>query len=137
MVLTLTDCGPPDVLESTGALTVNAFDLVLANDDVTECGTVSERKDSVRIAALSLTSAADATAIGLEATVERASDHLGLGEGLSTLGGRDGDSSTLGETGKAFGGLVGGAGRGSSGESQDGSSDRSLHVDGSWVGSWG
>ena len=49
---------------------MDALDLILANDDVAECGTISEREDSIRIAALSLTSAADTTAVGFEATVE-------------------------------------------------------------------
>ena len=133
MVLTLADCGPPDVLESAGTLAVDTLNLVLANDDVLESGTVSQREDSVRVTALSLTSAADTTAVSLEATVEGASDLLWLAEGLSAGRGRDGESGALVQAEKVVGSLVGGASSGGGGESQDGSSDGSLHVDGSWV----
>lgn len=97
---------------------------------VLESGTVGEREDGVRITALSLTSAADTTTVGLEATVEGASDLLGLREGLGTLGGGNGDGGALGEAGERGGSLVRGAGSGNGGEGQDGSSDGSLHVDG-------
>ena len=99
---------------------------------VLESGTVGEREDGVRVTALSLTSAADTTAVGLQATVEGASDLLGLREGLCTIGGGNGDGSTLGEAGERSGSLVRRAGSGNGGESQDGSSDGGLHVDG-WM----
>lgn len=134
--LTLADCGPPDVLECAGTLAVDTLNLVLANDDVLKSGTVSQREDGVRVTALSLTSAADTTAVGLEATVERAGNLLGLGESLSAGGGGDGESGALVEAEEVVGGLVGRDGSGGGGESQDGSSDGSLHVDGCWVGSW-
>jgi hypothetical protein len=103
---------------------------------VLECGTVGEREDGVRVTALSLTSAADTTAIGLESTVESASDLLGFREGLSTSGGWNGDGSALGKAGEGGGSFVGGAGSGSGGESQEESSDGSLHLAGYRVGSW-
>ena len=99
---------------------------------VLESGTVREREDGVRITALSLTSAADTTAVGLEATIEGASNLLGLRKGLGTLRGGNGDGSALGEAGERGGSLVRGAGSGNGGKSQDGSSDGSLHVVG-WM----
>ncbi|KAJ8116580.1 hypothetical protein OPT61_g2028 [Boeremia exigua] len=126
----LADGGPPDVLESAGTLAVDTLNLVLADDDVLESGTVSQREDGVRIATLGLTSAADTTAVGLQATVEGARDLLDFLEGLGALAGGDGDAGALGQAGEAARSLVGGAGGGHGGESQDGSSDGSLHFDG-------
>jgi hypothetical protein len=109
---------------------VDAFDLVCADDDVLESGAVGKREDGIRVAALSLTRAADAAAVGLEATIERASDRHCLVEGLGALGCGNWNGSALGQAREAGGSLVGGAGKGSGSESQDGSSDGSLHVDG-------
>jgi|SRR5690242_3020862 len=130
MLLTLADCGPPDVLESAGTLAVDTLNLVLANDDVLERSTVSKVEDGVGVTTLSLTGAANTTAVGLEATVKGAGNLLGLGEGLSALAGGDRDAGALGQAGKAAGSLVGRAGGSHGGESQDGSSDGSLHFDG-------
>ena len=115
---------------------MDTLDLVLTNDNVGESGAVSQREDGVGVTAFSLTSAADTTAVGLEATVEGATDLLGLGEGLSTLGGGDGESVALVKAEEVVWSLVGRGSRGGGGESQDGSSDGSLHVDGSWFRSW-
>jgi hypothetical protein len=73
-------------LESAGALAVDTLDLVGTDDDVLEGGTVLELEDGVLVAALSLTSALDTTAVGLEATVEGALDDLGGLVGDGALG---------------------------------------------------
>jgi hypothetical protein len=138
VLLTLADCGPPDVLESARTLAVDTLNLVRANDAecllaCIECGArLIAAYTFLRITALSLTSAADTTAVGLEATIEGASNLLGLRKGLGTLRGGNGDGSALGEAGERGGSLVRGAGSGNGGKSQDGSSDGSLHVVG-WM----
>lgn len=106
MMLTLADRSPPDVLESAGALAMDTLNLVLANDDIGESSTIGQREDSVGVAALSLTSAADTTAVGLEATVEAARDLLGFREGFGACGGRDSKSGTLVKAKEVLGGLV-------------------------------
>lgn len=89
----LADRIPPDVLDGAAAHTVNTLGLVRANDGVLEGCTVLEDEDSVRVIALSLATAFDTTAIGLVATVERASDGLGLIVGNRALAGRDGEAA--------------------------------------------
>lgn len=127
-------CAPPDILDGAGALAVDALNLVLADDDVLEGGTVLEDEDSVGVTALSLTSAADTTAIGLEATVEGAGDGLSRLVGDGALGGRDGEGCARSEDM-----TVGGAGvSNTSGSEADGGGDgedagEELHFyDGSW-----
>ena len=78
--------GRKRTLESAGALAVDTLDLVGTDDDVLEGGTVLELEDGVLVAALSLTSALDTTAVGLEATVEGALDDLGGLVGDGALG---------------------------------------------------
>lgn len=115
---------------------MNALNLVFADDHVLECSTVGERENGVLVTALSLSSAADTTAIGLQATIEGASNHLRLLECLRALGRGNGNGGTLGKAGEAGGSVVGRACGSGGSESQDGSSDGSLHVDdvdGDWV----
>jgi len=57
---------------------VDALDLVFADDDVLEGGSVLQEKDGIRVATLGLTSARDTTAIGLISAVKGAGDLLGL-----------------------------------------------------------
>ena len=78
--------GRKRTLESAGALAVDTLDLVGTDDDVLEGGTVLELEHGVLVAALSLTSALDTTAVGLEATVEGALDDLGGLVGDGALG---------------------------------------------------
>lgn len=109
---------------------MDTLDLVLTNDDVLQCCAISEAEDRIGVATLSLTSAADTTAVGLKTTVEGAGNLLGLLEGLGAIAGGDGDAGALGQAGKAARSLVGRTGSGHGGESQDGGSNGSLHFDG-------
>lgn len=69
---------------------MDTLDLVLADDGVLQRGTVFEDEDGVRVTALCLARARDATAVGLEATVEGAGDGLGGAVGDAALGRGDG-----------------------------------------------
>ena len=102
---------------------MDALDLVGTDDDVLEGGTVLELEDGVLVAALSLASALDTTAVGFEATVEGALDRLGRLVGDGALVGRDveaeaalndlGSRSSRGADGESAekGGSDGGEGR--------------------------
>lgn len=70
------DGGPPNVLERARAKTVNALDLVLADDDILEGSTVLQKEDGILVAALLLASAGDTTVVGLVATVKGTADFL-------------------------------------------------------------
>jgi hypothetical protein len=129
---------------------VNSFNLVFSDDGVLERGTIGKDEDSIGVASLCLTSAGDAATISLETTVESARDLHSLLESLGASGDRNGERSTLGHalmksvyvsqavrswallTKEVLWGRLGWAGRCVGSESQDGSNDRSLHVDG-WV----
>lgn len=100
-------------LDGTGTETVDALDLVGADDQVLQGGAVLQLEDSVLGAALGLTGALDATAVGLHATVEGARDNLGLGVGDRALG--RGDVEAVG----ALDDLRRRSGRGSNGESAE------------------
>jgi hypothetical protein len=82
---------PPDILNSASTETVNTLVLIFTNDGVLEGSAVSEKEDSVGVAALGLTTALDATTVGLVATVEGAGDGLGGLVGDGALAGRDGE----------------------------------------------
>ena len=132
---------------------MDTFDLVLADNDVLKRGAIGKDEDSVRIVTLSLASAGNAAAVGLKTTVERARDlHSGL-ESLGTSGGGDGERGTLGHalmelvyasqairqrglrTEEVLWRRFGRASSGKDGESQDGGSDGTLHVDDlDWIG---
>lgn len=77
---------------------MDTLDLILADDDVLEGGAVLEKEDGVVVAALSLTSAADTTTVGLVTTIEGARDGLGLIVGHGALGVRDGEAAGVAET---------------------------------------
>lgn len=125
----LADLLPPDVLDGARALAVNTLDLVSANDGVLEGGTVLEDEDSIGVTALSLASALDATAVGLHATVKGAGDVLDLLVGDGSLGGGDGERSTLLEGAHGVRGDIAlGSGDGSGGE-EAGEEDRELHFE--------
>ena len=85
----LADGSPPDVLDRAAALTVDTLDLVLADDDVLEGSAVLQEEDGIRVATFLLTSARDATAVGLVPSVEGATDLLGFLVGHGALRGRD------------------------------------------------
>lgn len=124
----LADVNPPDVLDGAGALAVDTLDLVLANDGVLEGTAVLDDKDGVRVATLSLTSAGNTTAVGLETTVEGTRDGLGLGELDIALGAGDRDAGALlhGESlSRSRSGRAGGDGGHEGGNSGE---DGELHV---------
>jgi hypothetical protein len=125
------DIDPPDVLDGARALAVDTLDLVLADDGVLESGTVLELEDGVRVAALDLTGARGATAVGLHAAIEDAGDDLNGLVGDGALGGRDGEAGALVEAEKP-GGSVGSRASGDGCDKRgDGeSSDGELHDDG-------
>lgn len=126
----LADLLPPDVLDGARTLAVNTLDLISANDDVLEGSTVLEDEDGVAVATLSLTSALDATAVGLHTTVEGAGDVLDLLVGDGALGGGDGERSALLEGAHGVGGDIAlGSGDGGGGE-EAGEDDGELHFDG-------
>lgn len=129
MLLTFADSNPPDVLQSAGTLAVNTLNLVFSNDHVLQRSSVCNAEDCIGVTALSLASAAYTTAVGLEITVEGAGDHLRRREGHSAVSGGNGNGGAIGDTGAAERRLGGRAGVGHGGESQDGSSDGSLHSD--------
>ncbi|GJC81412.1 hypothetical protein ColLi_04251 [Colletotrichum liriopes] len=135
----LADSSPPDVLDGAGALAVDTLDLVGTNDGVLEGSAVVEDEDGVLVAALSLTSALDATAVGLQATIEGAGDSLGSLVGDGALGGGDGERGTLLDGAEVVGaGLSAGGGESSGG--RDGSDDSGeLHFEsGGWLkNTWG
>ena len=111
---------------------MDTLDLVLSNDGVLESTTVLDDEDSVLVATLSLTSAADTTAIGLHATIEGTTDSLSSLKGNGSLGGWDGERGALGK-GESIGG--GGGSRASDGEARGSSNDGNgeLHFDGEFV----
>jgi hypothetical protein len=132
---------------------MNTFDLVLADNGVLERGAIGKDKDSVRVVTLNLAGAGNATAVGLKTTVERAGDLHGGLESLGAGGGGDGERGTLGHalmelvyasgvvrllgllTEEVGWCLLRWTSSGKGGESQDGGSDRTLHVDGlDWIG---
>lgn len=126
----LADLLPPDVLDGARTLAVNTLNLVGADDDVLEGGSVLKDEDSIRVAALLLTSALHTTAVGLHGTVEGSLDDLGRLVGDGTLGGGDGEGSTLLEGSHGVGGDValrsGNSGRGK----KPGDDHGELHFDG-------
>lgn len=91
----LADLLPPDVLDGARTLAVNTLDLVSTDDDVLEGSTVLENEDGVSVATLSLASALDTTAVGLQATIEGTLDGLGRLVGDGSLGGGDREAGTL------------------------------------------
>jgi hypothetical protein len=111
---------------------VDTLNLVLSNDDVLESTSVLDQEDGVLVATLSLTSAANTTAVGLHATIEGAADRLGGLEGNGTLGGGNGEGSALAK-GESLAG--GGDSRAGGGEASGGSNDGNgeLHGDGRLV----
>lgn len=90
--LTLADGLPPDVADGAGTHAVDTLDLVSADDGVAQAGTVLEDEDSIGLATLAA-AAGNTTAVGLQATVEGASDVLRLAERLSASGGGDGQTA--------------------------------------------
>jgi len=112
---------------------VDTLDLVLSNDGVLESTTVLDDEDGVLVATLSLTSAADTTAVGLHATIKGAADSLRSFKGNRSLGGGDGERGALG---KGEGIVGGGGSRASGGEARSGGNDGDgeLHFDGEFVG---
>jgi hypothetical protein len=128
----LADIDPPDVLDGAGALAVDTLDLVLADDGVLEGSAVLDDENGIRVATLSLTSAGDATAVGLKTTVESAGDGLRLGELDGALGAGDRNAGTLlhGESlSRSGSGRAGGDG---GHEGSDSGEDGELHVVG-WL----
>ena len=104
--------------------------LTLADNGVLEGTAVLDDEDGVRVATLSLTSAADTTAVGLHATIEGTRDGLSLLVGDRALGAGDRDRSAL-LHGKGI--SRGGDGRtgGDGGrEGSDSGDDGELHVAG-------
>lgn len=104
--------------------------LTLADNGVLEGTAVLDDEDGVRVATLSLASAADTTAVGLHATVEGARDGLSLFVGDRALGAGDRDGGALlhGESISR-----GGDGRAGSDRGREGSNsgdDGELHVAG-------
>ena len=104
--------------------------LTLADNGVLEGTAVLDDEDGVRVATLSLASAADTTAVGLHATIEGARDGLSLLVGDRALGAGDRDGGALlhGE-----GISRGGDGRAGGDRGREGSNsgdDSELHVDG-------
>ncbi|EKG19819.1 hypothetical protein MPH_02888 [Macrophomina phaseolina MS6] len=87
----LADGLPPDVFDGAGTQTVDTLDLVSTDDGVAEAGTILKDEDSVGLATLAA-AAVDTTAVGLQATVEGASDVLRLAERLSASGRGDGET---------------------------------------------
>ena len=109
--------------------TSHAILLTLANDGVLEGTTVLDDEDSVRVATLSLSSAGNTTAVGLEATIESAGDGLGLLVGNGALGLGDGDGSTLAHSESFSGSGSGRAGSNRGHEGSDSGNDGELHLD--------
>lgn len=68
---------------------MDTFDLVGADDDVLEGATVGDLEDGVLAAALGLTGALLATAVGLHAAIKGSGDDLGRRVGDGALGGGD------------------------------------------------
>jgi hypothetical protein len=86
-ILTLTNSLPPNILNRARSLTVNTFNLVGTNNDVLQGTTVLDDEDCIRVAALVLARAGNATAVGLHSTVKGlAGDLVGLVEGDAALG---------------------------------------------------
>jgi hypothetical protein len=144
----LANINPPDVFDGARSLAVNTLNLVyccqyvflnsaleiswltLADNGVLEGTAVLDDEDGVRVATLSLASAADTTAVGLHATIEGARDGLSLLVGDRALGAGDRDGGALlhGE-----GISRGGDGRAGGDRGREGSNsgdDGELHVDG-------
>ena len=143
----LANIDPPDVLNGARSLAVNTLNLVycyqyifypaletswltFADNGVLEGTAVLDDEDGVRVATLSLTSAADTTAVGLHATIEGARDGLSLLVGDRALGAGDRNGGALlhGE-----GISRGGDGRAGGDRGREGSNsgdDSELHVDG-------
>lgn len=100
----LADLLPPDVLDGARAHAVNTLNLIGANDDVLEGGSVLKDEDGILVAALLLTSALHTTAVGLHATVKGSLDGLRGLVGDGTLRGGDGEGGTLLEGSHGVGG---------------------------------
>lgn len=91
--------------------TVDALNLIRANDDVLEGGAVLELEDRVGGPALLLPGALDAAAVGFQTTVESARDDLGFLVRHGALGGRDVEAvAALDELGGRRGGGADGEG---------------------------
>ena len=82
------DCAPPNIVQRAGTLAMNTLDLIGANNDVGDRGTVGEDEDSVFIAALLLTGTIYTAVELLETSIEvvSRSDGLGGGENRCTRG---------------------------------------------------
>jgi hypothetical protein len=131
----LADVDPPDVLDGARAFAVNTLDLVLADDSILESATVLDEEDGIRVSTLSLTGARLATAVGLHATIEGARNRLNSLEGDGSLGGGDGERSTLVQADEASRSIGSRSSSDRGHESGDGSSDGDgeLHCCGDWV----
>lgn len=112
---------------------MDTLDLVLADDGVLQGGAVLEDEDGVGVAALRLASAGDATAVGLQATVEGAGDGLGRLVGDAALGRGDGQGRALLEVEEVVGRLGGRAGGDGGHEGEHGGNDGELHFEGGGV----
>lgn len=121
--LTLAHGNPPHVLDCARPLAVHALDLIRADNSVLERRAVLEDENGVRITALVLAGALDATAVGLHATVEGAGDGFGCIVGDGALGCGNGQRGALQEVEEVFRGLGRRRRSGGGGKSQDGSSD--------------
>jgi hypothetical protein len=131
----LAHVNPPHVLNGAFSFAVNTLNLVFANDDVLKSTAVLDIEDSVLVAALCLTSALNATAVGPHLAIEDTVDLVGLLVGYrGSLRLRDGEGGALAERNEVVGG---GGSRAGSGEACDGSDDskRELHCEG-WM-NWG
>lgn len=95
----LADVLKPDKLEGAGAEAVHTLALVGADDDVAQSGTILEHEDGVGLAALTLTTAGDATVVPGPAGVEDLAglDITGLAEADGVCG--SGNTALVAEAG--------------------------------------